>query len=202
VEFYELDQAEVETLIERMRVIHGGELITLIESSRNPGRSFRHSRVKPQTLVKAKGSVPPPLKRKASGEAVQSAGSIKRMKLDSKSTASISSTPRTGSSDATRQSPPTTVMSALDWMSTLDASEKGAYRTASNKSQGDLAGVESPNSTESESENEDGEDLVGLDWEPLSRRRANAIAQRRKQTPSVFPAVSKPVFADRNFWQT
>ena len=197
MEIYELDQAEVDTLIERMRVIHGDELVTVIETSRNPGRSSRHSRINLHTLAKAKGLGAPPLKRKASREAEQNQGPIKRAKVHSKSTASASS--HTASSDATRQSPPTTVLSTLDWMSTLDTTENDAEGAGY---KGAFTGVESPGSAQSESEDEDGEDLMELDWESLSRRRYNAMAQKRKQAPSRFLAISKPVFADRSFWQT
>jgi hypothetical protein len=198
VEIYELDQAEVETSIERMRVIHGDELVTVIETSRNPGRSSRHSRANPQTLAKAKALVTPPLKRKASGEAEQNQGPVKRAKVHSKSTASASSTPHTPS-DATRQSPPTTILSTLDWMSTLDTTENDAEETGY---KGAFTDVVSPDSTQSESEDEDGEDPTELDWESVSRRRYNAMVQKRKQTSLRFPAISKPVFADRSFWQT
>jgi hypothetical protein len=197
VEIYELDQAEVDTLIERMKVIHGDELVTVIETSRNPGRSSRHSRVNPQILAKVKGSAAPPLKRKASGEAELNQGPIKRAKVHSKSTASASSHP--ASSDATRQSPPTTILSTVDWMSTLDTAENDAEGTGYEHT---FTGVELSDSTPSESENEDGEDLMKLDWESLSRRRYNAMAQKRKQTSLRYLATSNPVFADRGFWQT
>jgi hypothetical protein len=82
-------------------------------------------------------------------------------------------------------------------MSTLDAAENDAEGTEYERT---FTGVELSDSTPSE--NEDGEDLMELDWESLSRRRYNAMAQKRKQTSLRYPPTSNPVFADRSFWQT
>ena len=177
----------------------------MVQTARNPGRSSRHSQTnqrKQSALPKAKDLVAPALKRKASEEAVQNQAPVKRAKRHANSTASTSSAPYSASSDATRQSPPATELGTLDWMSTLDGTDDPMGQYASYQSAAEITSKESSESAQSENEDEQSENDGAMDWESAARRRHDAILRKQKRSSSGARTVSRPIFADRTFWQT
>ncbi|KIM20078.1 hypothetical protein M408DRAFT_161744, partial [Serendipita vermifera MAFF 305830] len=158
-------------------------------------RQSQPTRTKQPPLPKIKDLASPALKRKASDEGVQKQGPTKRAKRQATSTASTAtvSTRHTASSESSRHSPPATELSTLDWMSTLENVDKPLdWKTS------DTGSVESPDSSQSESEHGYIEHDLPSDWESLARVRRNVMAQRRMGTNR---AISRPVFADKSFWQ-
>lgn len=187
--------------IERVSTVHGERVKTFVLSARNPGRSSRQSqpaRRKQPPLPRAVDLGAPALKRKASGEAMQKQGPVKRAKTQASSTASVPSTRYSGSSEVTGQSPPATEPSTGDWMSTLDGADDPMGQDVSRE----VSEKESIGSTQSESEEHFSENDNAIDWESVSRRRQRAIIQQQKRSSSGIIAVSKPVFVDRGFWQS
>ena len=196
---HNIDMEEMETMIERVTVVHGDQVKTVIQRYQEPGRVTRGqiSPVKrpPLPLSASVRSKAPAMKRPAPEDSSPRKSPAKRRKAEPE-TSPISSA--TSSRQSASPMPPTSLSlqsnpSLADLLEDEDANVDAFSEPLESASL-------SPVELDFLEEDVQMVNFADLDWAALSQLRRRAITKKLRETASLPYLLSRVAFTDREFW--